>query len=117
MRLTFLGATGTVTGSKYLLEHGGHRVGDGVRPDQQRLVEPGAAHDAVGEHGQDQTRERDDRAVFLGLHRITFACAAAHAWLVLWALSSPVVRFTRNGTPGSSPVFSMNRPRPGGGET
>jgi metallo-beta-lactamase family protein len=26
MRLTFLGATGTVTGSKYLLEHGGHRA-------------------------------------------------------------------------------------------
>ena len=26
MRLTFLGATGTVTGSKYLLEHGGRRV-------------------------------------------------------------------------------------------
>ena len=26
MRLTFLGATGTVTGSKYLLEHGGRRL-------------------------------------------------------------------------------------------
>ena len=26
MKLTFLGATGTVTGSKYLVEHGGHRV-------------------------------------------------------------------------------------------
>ena len=26
MRLTFLGGTGTVTGSKYLLEHGGHRL-------------------------------------------------------------------------------------------
>ena len=26
MRLTFLGATGTVTGSRYLLEHGGHRL-------------------------------------------------------------------------------------------
>ena len=26
MKLTFLGATGTVTGSKYLLEHGAHRV-------------------------------------------------------------------------------------------
>jgi metallo-beta-lactamase family protein len=26
MRLTFLGAAGTVTGSKYLLEHGGHRL-------------------------------------------------------------------------------------------
>ena len=26
MRLTFLGGTGTVTGSKYLLEHEGHRL-------------------------------------------------------------------------------------------
>jgi metallo-beta-lactamase family protein len=26
MKLTFLGATGTVTGSKYLIEHGGRRV-------------------------------------------------------------------------------------------
>jgi metallo-beta-lactamase family protein len=26
MKLTFLGATGTVTGSKYLVEHGNHRV-------------------------------------------------------------------------------------------
>ncbi len=26
MKLTFLGATGTVTGSKYVVEHGGRRV-------------------------------------------------------------------------------------------
>ena len=26
MKLTFLGATGTVTGSKYLIERGGHRL-------------------------------------------------------------------------------------------
>src|SRR5262249_10368436 len=42
-------------------ENRGHRRRDRVRPDQQRLVDGGAADHAVGEHGEDQRQEQAAR--------------------------------------------------------